>query len=44
MRILNLFGVCKVVLLFLVGAVMFNGCDSGEKVVEKVTGKVLKTM
>ncbi len=26
-------------LFFLVSTLMFSGCDSGEKVVEKVTGK-----
>ena len=39
MRILNLCGVSLVILFFLVGIILFNGCDSGEKVVEKAAGK-----
>ena len=37
MRILNLCGACMV-MLFLLGILMFNGCDSGEKVIDKATG------
>ena len=39
MRIFNLCGVSLVILFFSVGIVLFNGCDSGEKVVDKATGK-----
>ena len=39
MRILNLGGVSLAMLFFSVGIIMFNGCDSGEKVIEKATGK-----
>ncbi len=38
MWMLNLCGVLRVMLFFLVGALTFGGCDSGEKVVDKATG------
>ena len=37
MRILNLCG-AFMVMLFLIGTLMFSGCDSGEKVIDKATG------
>ena len=38
MRIRNLCGPLMVV-LFLLGTFMFSGCDSGEKVIDKASGK-----
>jgi hypothetical protein len=37
MKILNLYG-AFMVMLFLIGTLMFSGCDSGEKVIDKATG------
>jgi hypothetical protein len=37
MRILNLCGAFMVTLLLL-GTLIFSGCDSGEKVIDKATG------
>ena len=37
MKILNLCG-AFMVMLFLLGPLMFSGCDSGEKVIDKATG------
>ncbi len=37
MRIQNLCG-AFMVMLFLIGTLMFSGCDSGEKVIDKATG------
>jgi len=37
MKILNLCG-AFMVMLFLIGTLMFSGCDSGEKVIDKATG------
>ena len=37
MKILNLCG-AFMVMLFLLGTLMFSGCDSGEKVIDKATG------
>jgi hypothetical protein len=38
MWILNLWGVPRVMLFFLLGILTLGGCDSGEKVVDKATG------
>ena len=38
MRYLNLPGLLMVLLLMAAGILVLNGCDSGEKVVDKVTG------
>jgi len=38
MRHLNLRGIFIALLFMMVGIFMFGGCDSGEKVVDKVTG------
>jgi hypothetical protein len=38
MRILNPCGVLWVMLFLMVGILIFNGCDSGEKVINKATG------
>ena len=38
MKILNLHGALSLMLFLMVGILMFNGCDSGEKVIDKATG------
>ena len=37
MKILNLCG-AFMMMLFLISTLMFSGCDSGEKVIDKTTG------
>jgi len=39
MRILTPCGALRVILFLMVGILMFSGCDSGEKVIDKATGK-----
>ena len=38
MKILNLHCALSLMLFLMVGIFMFNGCDSGEKVIDKATG------
>jgi uncharacterized lipoprotein YajG len=39
MKVSNRCNSFMVLLFFLVGILMFSGCDSGEKVIDKATGK-----
>ena len=38
MKLLKLHGALSLMLFLMVGILMFNGCDSGEKVIDKATG------
>lgn len=38
MKTPSLCGTLKVMLFLMVGILMFSGCDSGEKVIDKATG------
>ena len=39
MRIRSLCGVFRAIMFLIGGLLMFGGCDSGEKVIDKATGK-----